>query len=320
MSVLALTGGVGGAKLALGLDQILAAEELTCLVNTADDFRYLGLAVSPDIDSLMYALAGIANPVSGWGRANETWQFKEAVQKYQRDFWFALGDQDLATHVLRTEALAKGVSLTEITEQLSSALSVKSRILPMTEAKVSTMIQTREGELSFQDYFVKRKCQPIVTGIRFSGIERAEPNPALIKLLGEPLDCIVLCPSNPYLSTAPILSLSGVVDALRTHHAPVVAVSPIVSGQAIKGPTAKIMQEFNLPVSALGVAGYYVQQYPGLLSGFVLDTQDVTQLPQVEALGLRAITLPTIMTTLKERQMLAKQLLAEFAPSAKTLA
>lgn len=313
MTVLALTGGVGGAKLTLGLYHALPRQELVCLVNTADDFEYLGLYISPDLDSLMYALAGENNPQTGWGRRNESWQCKNALQQYGADAWFALGDRDLATHILRTQAMRNGASLTEITEQLAAALSVQCQILPMTDAKVSTFIQTKEGGLSFQDYFVKRQCQPVVTDIRFDGVEQAAPNPALLALLKRQLSCIVLCPSNPYLSVAPLLALPGLVEALRANGAPVVAVSPIVGEKAIKGPAGKIMQESQLPVKALTVAKYYVEQYPGLLSGFVLDATDAEQLSQITALGLRAAALPSIMLTLRDKQKLAEQVLAQFA-------
>lgn len=312
MTVLALTGGVGGAKLALGLYKTLPAENLVCLVNTADDFEYLGLSVSPDLDSLMYALADEHNQKTGWGRRDETWQFKHALQQYGQEPWFALGDRDLATHVLRTQALKQGSSLTDITKQLSQALSVRCQLLPMTEAQVDTIIATKTGELSFQDYFVRQKCAPEITGIRFAGIEKAPPNPAVITLLEQPLDCIILCPSNPYVSMAPILQLPEMVAALKANGAPVVAVSPIIGGQAIKGPAAKMMQELNVPVTASAVAGHYVKQYPGLVSAFILDQVDAQQIPEVTALGLDAIALPTLMVTLADRQALAQALLNRF--------
>lgn len=313
MTVLALTGGVGGAKLALGLYHALPRQELVCLVNTADDFEYLGLYISPDLDSLMYALAGESNPQTGWGRRDDSWQCQHSLQKYGVDTWFALGDRDLATHILRTQAMRNGVSLTEITEKLTTAMSVQCQILPMTDAKVSTLIQTKEGELSFQDYFVKQQCQPVITDIRFDGVEQAAPSPALLALLKKQLSCIVLCPSNPYISMAPLLALPNLVEALRANGAPIVAVSPIVGKQAIKGPAGKIMQESQLPVKALTVAKYYVEQYPGLLSGFVLDATDAEQLPEITALGLRAAALPSIMLTLIDKQRLAEQLLTQFA-------
>lgn len=313
MTVLALTGGAGGAKLALGLYHCLPPEKLICLVNTADDFEYLGLNISPDLDSLMYALGNESNEVVGWGRRHESWQFKAAVEQYGVKPWFALGDRDLATHVLRTEALRKGTTLTEVTARLSRHLSVQCQVLPMTEMIVSTMIQTTLGELAFQDYFVLQKCEPIMTAIRFAGIQEAKPNPAVVAVLNKPLDIIILCPSNPYVSMAPILKLPGLIDAIKENGAPVIAVSPIVDGQALKGPAAKMMRESGVAVSAVAVAEHYVNHYPGLLSGFVLDSSDDEQLPAVKALGLKAASLPTIMLNLADRKALASQLLAHFS-------
>lgn len=312
MSVLALMGGVGGAKMACGLYQILPDHQLTCLVNTADDFDYLGLRISPDLDSVMYALAGENNKQTGWGRRNETWQFMEALKRYGEEAWFALGDRDLATHILRTEALGRQLSLTAITAQLGASLGIRSHILPMTEDNVNTQLKTEIGELAFQDYFVKKQCEPIIREINFTGISEAKANPAVLKLLEKPLDCIVLCPSNPYLSLAPILALPGLVEALKAANAPVVAISPIVSGLAIKGPTAKIMRELGAKPSATGVAHYYEEQYPGLLSGFVVDEQDTSELAAIRQLSLDPIALPTVMNSAEKQKTLAKALLAHY--------
>ena len=313
MTVLALTGGVGGAKLALGLYHILPPEKLICLVNTADDFEYLGLNISPDLDSLMYALGNESNEEVGWGRRDESWQFKAAIEQYGVEPWFALGDRDLATHVLRTEALRKGDTLTEVTARLNLRLAVQCQVLPMTEMTVSTFVQTTLGELSFQDYFVRQKCEPAITDIRFAGIKEAKPNPAVMAALNKPLNIIILCPSNPYVSMAPILKLPGLIDAIKANGAPVVAVSPIVGSQALKGPAAKMMHESGIAVKAAAVAQHYVNHYPGLLSGFVLDSSDDEQLPAVQALGLKAASLPIIMLNLADRKTLASQLFANFS-------
>lgn len=319
MTVLALTGGVGGAKLAQGLYSSLPADTLVCLVNTADDFEYLGLAISPDLDSLTYALSEEANLQTGWGRQDETWQCKAALEQYGVDTWFALGDRDLATHILRTEALRKGHSLTEVNATITQALQLRCRLLPMTDDKVSTLVLTDQGRLAFQDYFVKQRCVPVMQGLCFEGIEQATPNPAVMRLLEGALEAIIICPSNPYVSIAPILELPGLTEALINHPAEVLAVSPIIAGEAVKGPTAKMMQEDNLPVSATSVAGYYQQHYPGLLSGFVLDQQDEGQLTAVQGLGLKALALPTMMTSLSDKRRLAQDILAGcLSPEEKT--
>ncbi len=312
LKILALTGGVGGARLASGLYSAFGGSSLTCLVNTADDFEYLGLSISPDLDSLMYALSGESNFAQGWGRKDESWQCRSALKQYGVDTRFALGDRDLATHILRTQALREGQSLSEITARLNRRLLTDCRVLPMTDDRVRTIIKTPQGELGFQDYFVWHQCEPTMLEVHFDGMASARPNPAVMQLLSRPLDAIIVCPSNPYVSIHPMLELPGLVNALRANGAPVIAVSPIVSGNALKGPAAKMMEEDNRPVSAAGVAGWYTEHYPGLLSGFVLDRQDIAELDDIQAMGLRAVALATVMTGPAEQRHLATDIVAEF--------
>jgi len=302
--ILALSGGVGGAKLALGLKHYLPAGQLTVVANTADDFEHLGLSISPDLDTVMYTLAGLNDTEKGWGLAGESWSGLAALERLGGDTWFQLGDQDLATHLLRTQALAQGKTLTEVTELLSQGLNAGVRLLPMSDDPVRTMIETATGELSFQHYFVRDRCAPVVTGFRFEGIETAKAQTEFLQLLqGDELAAVVVCPSNPFVSVEPMLSLPGVRAALKQSRAPVVAVSPIVAGMAIKGPAAKMMQELSMPASAQAVANYYGD----LLDGFVIDESDAFQAEAIEALGIKTLVTPTIMNDLGDRIDLAQQ-------------
>lgn len=305
--ILAITGGVGGAKLALGLAENLGPEQVTFLVNTGDDFEHMGLRICPDIDTLIYTLSGEANPETGWGRRDETWHCLEALGQFGGDTWFRLGDRDLATHLTRTKALAEGFSLTEVTQSLAASLGIRHAVLPMCDQRVATMIGTAEGELAFQHYFVRERCAPEVTGFRFAGSEQATLNPALLALLTAPdLDGIVICPSNPFVSVDPILAVPGMRRALMAARAPVVAVSPIIQGAAIKGPTAKMMAELGVPQDALAVA----RHYGDLLDGFILDSHDAHLIDGVRGLGLDAIATPTLMLTLQDKMTLAHQAMA----------
>jgi len=302
--ILALSGGVGGAKLALGLKHYLPADQLTVVANTADDFEHLGLSISPDLDTVMYTLAGLNDTDKGWGLAGESWNGLAALERLGGDTWFQLGDQDLATHLLRTQALAQGKTLTEVTELLSQSLNAGVRLLPMSDDPVRTMIETAKGELSFQHYFVRDRCAPAVSGFRFEGIETAKAQTEFIQLLqSDELAAVVICPSNPFVSVEPMLSLPGVRAALKQSRAPVVAVSPIVAGMAIKGPAAKMMQELSMPASAQAVANYYGD----LLDGFVIDESDAFQAEAIEALGIKTLVTPTIMNDLGDRIDLAQQ-------------
>lgn len=302
--VVALSGGIGGAKLALGLARVLAPQDLTVVVNTGDDFNHLGLHISPDVDTTLYTLAGIANPDLGWGRRDETWQFMRTLGELGGPTWFQLGDADLALHVARTQALANGRRMAEVTADLAHRLGVGPRVLPMSDDPVRTRVVTSEGELDFQHYFVARRCEPVVIALRYDGASDAQPAPGLLAALASPqLEAVILCPSNPWLSMAPMLAIPALRHALSTCAAPVVAVSPLVGGRAVKGPTGKIMAELGLPVAADQVARYYGD----LLDGFVLDERDRVVAPQ---LGTESLITDTLMRDLADRERLARETLA----------
>jgi LPPG:FO 2-phospho-L-lactate transferase len=302
--VLALSGGIGGAKLALGLYRTLPPGALTVVANTGDDFEHLGLSVSPDLDTLLYTLAGIDNPETGWGRSGETWTFMAALEGLGGETWFKLGDGDLATHIERTRRLAAGESLSQITDDFRHRLGISARLLPMTDDRVRTRLLTPEGWLDFQDYFVRRQCAPAVQEIAFAGANTARPHPDfLVALANQNLRMVVICPSNPFISIDPILSLPGMRDALRACPAPVVAVSPIIGGKAVKGPTAKMMAELGLPAGAAAVA----RHYGDVLDRFVIDEADAAEMAN---LGLPATSTRTLMETLADREALARVVLA----------
>lgn len=288
---LALAGGVGGAKLAAGLDRLLG-EALTVVVNTGDDFEHLGLQVSPDLDTVMYTVAGLNNTATGWGLAGETWSFMAMLERLGGETWFRLGDQDLAIHVERTRRLAAGVSLSDITALLCRRLGVRCRVAPMSDEPVRTVVLTDQGELAFQHYFVRLHCEPRVRSLRFEGAATAPMSATFSEAFADAsLEGIVVCPSNPYLSIQPILEVSGVLEALRHRRVPAVAVSPIIGGQALKGPAAKIMRELGYVPSAVEVA----KHYQGLIDGFVIDHADAALSKDIESLGVRACITDTIM-------------------------
>ena len=302
--VLALSGGIGGAKLALGLYRTLPPGALTVVANTGDDFEHLGLSVSPDLDTLLYTLAGIDNPETGWGRRDETWTFMAALESLGGETWFKLGDGDLATHIERTRRLAAGESLSQITDDFRRRLGIPARLLPMTDDRVRTRLLTPEGWLDFQDYFVRRQCAPAVREIAFAGAKTAHPHPDFVAALAnQNLRMVVICPSNPFISIDPILSLPGVREALRSCRAPVVAVSPIIGGKAVKGPTAKMMAELGVPVGAAAVA----RHYRDILDHYVIDEADVAAM---ENLDLPFTATRTLMETLADRDALARVVLA----------
>ncbi len=309
--VLALSGGVGGAKLALGLAQVVPADALTVVVNTGDDFEHLGLRVCPDLDTLMYTLSGLANQSLGWGQEDETWQFLDALKRLGGDTWFGLGDRDLATHVRRTALLAQGDSLSSVTAGLMRALGVTTQVVPMTDDPVSTLIHCQNGEtLSFQHYFVRDRCEPLIKGVSFQGIESAQRAPEFERVIAfDELSQIIICPSNPFVSVAPILDLAETWKALKAADCPVVLVSPIVAGMALKGPAAKMMLELKMPSTALAVAQYYAETYPGLVDGFVLDNADALSAEAVRALGLMPMVTQTVMKNLDDKQALAEAVL-----------
>lgn len=300
---IALSGGVGGAKLALGLTRVLAPEDLTIVANTGDDFVHLGLHIAPDLDTVMYTLAGVSNIETGWGRAGETWNFMAAIEELGGETWFNLGDKDLATHLERAERLRRGETLSQITSAISKALGIKHSIVPMSDDPVRTIIVTADGDLAFQHYFVRERCEPRITAVRFDGAETARPAPAFLQALEDRnLAGVIICPSNPYVSVDPILALPGIREILRDIAAPVVAVSPIVKGMAIKGPAAKMMAELGMKTSVETVA----RHYQGLVDGLVIDTEDADARAAVEDLGMRALVTNTIMKTLDDRRELAR--------------
>jgi len=300
MNVVALAGGVGGAKLADGLAQVLPPEELTVIVNTGDDFEHLGLYICPDLDTVCYTLAGIANPATGWGRASETWGALETLGQLGGPTWFRRGDHDLGLHLERTRRKRAGQSLSQITEHVCRALGVGPRVLPMSDESVPTWVHTDEGELPFQEYFVHRQCHPRVTGFRFQDVEHALPAPGVLEAL-QAADLVVICPSNPWVSIDPILEVPGIGQALGT--CPLVAVSPIIGGQAVKGPAAKMYAELGIQPSALSVAHHYRD----LLSGFVMDRLDEDQAHDVRELGIRTWVTETLMKTVADRARLGKE-------------
>jgi LPPG:FO 2-phospho-L-lactate transferase len=298
VSVTVLTGGVGGAKLALGLTSLLGGEQVTAIVNTGDDFAHLGLVVSPDIDTLLYTLSGKANAAQGWGREGESWNFMAALRSLGGADWFQLGDGDLALHVLRTMRMRVGDGLAAIIADFAAAWEISARILPMTENPVWTRLGTDEGELDFQQYFVARRCQPVVHRISFGGAEAARPGPGVIEAITDPTtSAILIAPSNPFLSIDPILAVPGIREALQSAAAPVVAVSPLVGGQAVKGPTAKLMNELGLEVSVEAVA----RHYGDVIDGILVDERDPPA-----ALAVASARADTMMRTLDDRIRVAQ--------------
>ena len=309
--VLALSGGVGGAKLSLGLDRVLAAGDLHVLVNTGDDFEHLGLYISPDVDTLLYTLSGRSNQSLGWGLEGESWNTLEALADLGADSWFRLGDRDIATHLIRTSRIADKAGLAEVTTDLAHRMNIGSHIHPMTDQPVRTTVHSDEGDLPFQHYFVRRQCEPTVTGFSFEGLDDAQPNRPVMDLLdSQQFSRIVICPSNPFVSIDPILQLPGLWGALRDASAEVILVSPIVAGMAIKGPAAKMMAELDVPVTALGVAQHYAGNYPGLVDHFLIDPSDATLAPEISALEMRVHVVPTVMKTLEDKIQLAQTCLA----------
>lgn len=290
--ILSLAGGVGGAKLARGLVKVLAPDDLLIAVNTGDDFEHLGLHVSPDIDTVMYTLAGRENPETGWGLAGETWQFMESLEALGGETWFRLGDRDLATHIERTRRLHAGEPLSAITEDFCRRFGIAHRVVPMSDDPIRTVVDTEIGRLSFQDYFVRHQSAPRVNGVEFDGHGAATLNPAFREVLASAdLTAIIICPSNPFLSIMPILAVPGVRHALEQRKAPVVAVSPIIGGKALKGPAAEVMRGLGHDASAAGVA----RIYGALLDGLMIDTVDADAAAAIERDGTRVMVTNTVM-------------------------
>lgn len=299
--IIALSGGVGGAKLVRGLANLLSPEELTIVVNTGDDFTYLNLAISPDLDSVMYAIAGIHDAKRGWGLAHETWHCMEALRELNHENWFQLGDKDLATHLMRTELLQQGQSLSEATKTLCRRFGIFNSIVPMTNDKVSTLIHTQEESLSFQEYFVKRSCAPIVRQISYLGIEGAKPSSEFVQAFNHPhLQAVVICPSNPFLSIFPMLHLRGIRQRLVHVNVPIIAVSPLIAGASVKGPLSKLMTELNHEVSIASVAEYYQD----FLTDLVIDPLDAHMQKKLPN-SIHAHVNPILMNTLEESIQLA---------------
>ncbi len=296
--ILAFAGGVGGARLANGLARILPAGSLTVAVNTGDDFEHLGLHISPDPDTVLYTLAGLNDAERGWGLAGETFACMAAVKRLGGEDWFALGDRDLATHIERTRRLATGETLSQITADFAARLGINQAIIPVTDDRLRTLVRTPAGELSFQDYFVRQRCEPAVTALVFDGAETATPSPALATLMQSPeLQGVIICPSNPFLSIDPILAVPGIRDWLRRRRIPCIAVSPLIGGKAVKGPAAKMMAELDLEATPRAIAEHYL----GLIDGLIIDRADTLQ-----ALGECHIT-DTLMRNIEGQERLARE-------------
>jgi len=309
--ILALAGGVGGAKLVRGLANILEPDELSVVVNTGDDFVLHGLSICPDLDTVTYTLAGLNNTESGWGLAGETWEFLAALKRIGGDDWFKLGDQDLATHVMRSYWLSQGQTLSQVTERICAALGVVHPIGPMTDDPVRTFLDTDIGKLDFQTYFVREQCKPTVSEISYAGASEAKPSVFLSKVIAQKsLSAIIICPSNPFLSVAPILALPDIRSWLENISVPIVAVSPIIGGVAVKGPAAKLFKELGRDTSVIGIAKYY----GALLDGLVFDHEDKEQMEGVSEYGQRSLVTNTLMRTDEDKSCLASEVL-EFVNS-----
>src|SRR5215207_2390920 len=304
MKVLALAGGIGGAKLAAGLQDALPPGDLTVVVNTADDFDLWGLRICPDRDTVMYTLAAVANPVTGWGVEDESFATLGMLARYGEVTWFKLGDRDLATHVLRTASLRAGETLTRITAELSAALGVRSSILPMCDEPVATVLETPDGPLEFQEYFVRRGQRDEVSGVRLRGIEDARPTDAVLAALAG-ADVVIFCPSNPLVSIGPVLAVPGMRKALLASSAPKIAVSPIVGGRALKGPADRMLGSLGHEVSATGVA----RIYEGLVDGMVIDRVDEGERADIENLKMRVLATDAVMRDADDRARLAREVL-----------
>lgn len=300
MSVLALSGGVGGAKLALGLYRSLPADTLSVVVNTGDDFDHLGLRICPDLDTALYTLGGLEHPEQGWGRRDETWTLMQTLGALGDETWFRLGDGDAALHLHRTQRLATGARLTEVIAGVAARFGIEARILPMTDQRVATRVETDAGNLAFQDYFVRRRCEPKVRRIRFDGAAAAHATAEVLAAFADPaLEAIVICPSNPYLSIDPLLAVPALRAALASRRVPAIAVSPLIGSAAVKGPTAKIMSELGIALEPRAIAGHYA----GLVDGLVVDDSDA---PAAQGLPLRVFGTGTLMTRLEDRVRLAR--------------
>jgi LPPG:FO 2-phospho-L-lactate transferase len=308
MRVVVLAGGFGGARMAHGFALLGDGVDLTVVVNTADDLVLHGLAISPDLDTVMYTLAGLANAETGWGVRDETWSASAMLERYAQPNWFRLGDRDLATHVLRTAALGEGRSLTDVTRQLTAALGIRAHLLPMSDDAVRTQLRTADGWLDFQDYFVRRRHDADVLELRFEGVAQARPSAPVLSAVAA-AELLVIAPSNPFVSVGPILGLPGLLDAVLSAPAPVVAVSPIIGGAAVRGPAAAMLRSLANETGAAGVARYYARAYPGLIDMFVIDAADQTETGDVAAAGLEPYVTATLLPGAEDRRRLAAELI-----------
>jgi LPPG:FO 2-phospho-L-lactate transferase len=304
ISIAALAGGVGASKLLLGLYDVVDPARLTAIVNTGDDITLHGLKISPDLDIVTYTLAGVIDPAKGWGFRRETFHALKRLVVFGRVNWFNLGDRDLATHIHRTAMLAEGKSLSEAAESIRTALGVKSRILPMSDQPVPTIVDSDEGALQFQEYLVKRRAEPVVRGIRFDGVESASPAPGVLEAIRD-ADLIIICPSNPLISIGPILAVPGIREAVRVRRKEVVEVCPIVGGKSLKGPSDKMLAQLGHESSARGVAKLYAD----FAATFVMDPADRGQAEAVQSLDMKIAVVPTVMKTRADKRRLARALL-----------
>jgi LPPG:FO 2-phospho-L-lactate transferase len=309
MKITALAGGIGASKFLLGLTSAMPPEDITIIANTGDDIELFGLRICPDIDTVTYTLAGVINEDTGWGLKGDTFECLRWLGRYGEASWFNLGDRDLATHIFRTNQLRGGGSLSEVTDGIRRALGVRSTILPMTDAYTPTRVVTDEGEMHFQEYFVRRRCEPRVREIRFDNIESAGPAPGVVIAILE-ANAVIICPSNPFISIGPILAVPGVRDALRETRATVVAITPIIGGEALKGPAADMLRDLGHEVSASGVAA----MYSDLLDVFVLDETDAQRATDIRALGMQVFSTDTVMNSLEDKQQLARWVLETLEP------
>jgi LPPG:FO 2-phospho-L-lactate transferase len=313
MRVIALSGGVGGARLVDGLATCLAPQNLLVIANTGDDFEHLGLPICPDLDTVMYTLAGVANPDTGWGRREESWSCMASLAELGGDSWFNLGDRDLATHLRRAEMIRQGKSLSVATSELCGRLGVNQLLVPMSDGAVRTMVETPAGELPFQHYFVRERCEPRVSGFRFSGCEMAAPAPAIEEFCAvAAVDAVIICPSNPFVSVDPILSVAGMRELLLSLDCPWAAVSPIIAGRAVKGPAAKMLGELGIDVSAASIADHY----RGLVQLFAIDTADAALVADIEDRGMSVLLTPTLIAEPGARRRLATELLRAIGAAA----
>jgi LPPG:FO 2-phospho-L-lactate transferase len=304
LKITTLAGGIGAAKFLSGLIRVMPAEDITIIANTGDDIELFGLRISPDIDTVTYTLAGVINETFGWGLAGDTFESLKWMARYTEAVWFNLGDKDLATHIYRTNALRQGGTLTEVTQHIASSFGIGSTILPMTDAYTPTRVLTDEGELHFQEYFVRRRCEPRVLGIRFDNIEAAQPASGVIAAILN-ADAVILCPSNPFISIGPILAVPGIREALNQTAAKVIAITPIIAGQALKGPAADMLRDLGHEVSARGVASIYSD----FVNLFVLDEADEALKQSIEDSGMQVALMNTVMKTLADKEQLARRVI-----------